>query len=41
MRLTRIDEGELLLLWVTMPWEMQDVEEGDEADDDLDSDIPF
>ncbi len=41
LRLTQIDEGELLLLWVTMPWEMEDFEEEDEAGDDFDPDIPF
>ncbi len=41
LRLTKIDEGDLLLLWVTLPWEMEDVEEGDESDDEIDSDIPF
>ncbi len=41
LRLTEVDEGELLLLWVTMPWQMEDVEEEDESDDDFDSDIPF
>ena len=43
LRLTKIDEAELLLLWVTMPWEMHDVEEVDDADDidDMDPDIPF
>ncbi|HMT19883.1 MAG TPA: hypothetical protein PKE20_01335 [Promineifilum sp.] len=41
LRLTQIDEGELLLLWVTTPWEMEDVEEGDDIDDDIDADIPF
>jgi hypothetical protein len=43
LRLTQIDEGELLLLWVAMPWEAGD-EEGEGEDDDydgLDSDIPF
>ena len=45
LRLTRIEEGELLLLWVSLPWEDGDgVEEGDEADDDdfdFGSDVPF
>lgn len=41
LRLTQIDEGELLLLWVTTSWEMEDVEEGDDIDDDIDADIPF
>lgn len=43
LRLTSIDEGQLLLLWVTTPWDMEDVEEGDEGDeaDDYDPDIPF
>lgn len=41
LRLTEIDEGELLLLWVNMPWQMEDAEEEDGSDDDFDSDIPF
>ncbi len=43
LRLTTIEEGELLLLWVTLPWDMEDVEESDEYDDfdDSDPDIPF
>ncbi len=40
LRLTQIEEGELLLLWVTMLWE-EEVDEGSEMDDDIDSDIPF
>jgi hypothetical protein len=43
IRLTRIDEGELLLLWVDLPYE--ETEEASEGEDDdfdgLDSDIPF
>lgn len=44
LRLTQIDEGELLLLWVALPWEDGDgLDDGDEGDDsyDIDSDIPF
>ncbi|HNS39328.1 MAG: hypothetical protein LC131_10920 [Anaerolineae bacterium] len=40
LRLTEVDEGELLLLWVSLPGQMEDVGE-DESDDDFDSDIPF
>lgn len=41
LRLTQVDEGEMLLLWVTIPLELQDLEESDETDDDIDPDIPF
>lgn len=44
LRLTKVDEGDVLLLWVTVPSELgEEIEEGDEADDDfdLDSDVPF
>lgn len=43
LRLTRIDEGELLLLWVAMPWEdTAEASEGEDDDfDDMDGDIPF
>lgn len=44
LRLSETDEGEMLLLWVALPWEMHDVEEGEEGDDfgdDFDGDIPF
>lgn len=40
LRLTEIDEGQLLLLWVNLPWQMEDADEG-ESDDDYDSDLPF
>lgn len=43
LRLTKIDEGELLLLWVDLP--MEETEEAGEGEDDdfdgPDSDIPF
>lgn len=43
LRLTQVDEGELLLLWVDMP--VEETEEASEGEDDdfdgLDSDIPF
>lgn len=44
LRLTETDEGQLLLLWVTMPWEMVEDDEESEIGDDYDSDsddIPF
>ncbi len=41
LRLTEIDEGELLLLWVNLPWQPEEAEEEDGSDDDFDSDIPF
>ncbi len=44
LRLTETDEGQLLLLWVTMPWEMVEEDEESEAGDDYDpdsDDIPF
>ena len=40
LRLTQIEEGEVLLLWVTILWEEEGDEEG-EVDDDFDPDIPF
>lgn len=44
LRLTEADEGQLLLLWVTMPWEMVEDDEESEIGDDYDpdsDDIPF
>jgi len=44
LRLTQVDEGELLLLWLSVPAEEGEmVDEGDELDDDFDpdSDVPF
>lgn len=43
LRLTRVDAGDLLLLWVALPWEEGDVEDDNEypeGDSDAD-DIPF
>ncbi len=42
--LSETDEGQLLLLWVTMPWEMVEDDEESEIGDDYDpdsDDIPF
>ena len=43
LRLTRIEEGELLLLWVAVPWEAVDEDDEEEDGDDVDpeSDVPF
>lgn len=44
LRLTKIDEGELLLLWLSVPAEVGEmVDEGDDFDDDfdIDADVPF
>ncbi len=42
LRLTNVDEGELLLLWVAVPWEEGDDADDDESDDfDPESDVPF
>lgn len=43
LRLTRVEEGELLLLWLSVPAaEGEMVDEGDEDDDlDAESDLPF
>jgi len=42
LRLTEVDEGQLLFLWVNMPSILDDdgLEE-DESDDDFDSGLPF
>lgn len=37
LRLMEIDEGEMLMLWVAIPWAMEESEDSDELDDD----IPF
>ncbi len=44
LRLTKVDEGDVLLLWLSVPSEVGEmVDEGDDFDDDLDldSDVPF
>jgi hypothetical protein len=41
LRLSKVEEGELLLLWVMLPWEMRSNTEEDLDEDDADPDIPF
>ncbi|WP_374686740.1 hypothetical protein [Promineifilum sp.] len=43
MRLTQVDEGQLLLLWVALPYEYVVEDDGGDMgeDDEIDPDLPF